>query len=125
MEEREEVIKNRILEVDEVNLQFITQGDNNATPDPSPISFERFIGEASVYVPMAGQILMNLDTTTGFAVGSILLALLIILFVVPVLLKSDEKEAQAAAGKKPINVKQTGRKQTGKKPIRKLPDFLD
>ena len=57
---------------------FITQGDENDTPDPDPVTRENYIGRTFLALPGVGSVLGALDSLWGRAVlGVILLALLI------------------------------------------------
>jgi signal peptidase len=81
----ETVVTHRVTAVDAGGRAFTTKGDANNSEDPAPVPFDSLIGRAVFHVPRAGYILMNLSTPKGFAAGSILVAVLIILFVIPVL----------------------------------------
>jgi signal peptidase len=80
------VVTHRVVAVDADARTFTTKGDANNTEDLAPVPFDNLIGRAAFHIPMMGYALMNLATSKGFAAGAILLAVLIILFVLPVLL---------------------------------------
>ena len=89
------VITHRIYAIE--GNTFITKGDNNEIIDAAPVPFDTMIGKAWLHIPQIGTLMTNLRTIKGVAVGAIVLALLIILFVVPILLappKDKLKEAQ-------------------------------
>jgi signal peptidase len=89
------VVTHRVIAVDPAAGTFTTQGDANNVAD-APTPFERLIGRAGLHIPMAGYALMNLKTTKGFAAGAIMIAVLIILFVIPVLLAPAKEKAAGA-----------------------------
>jgi signal peptidase len=82
----ETIVTHRVMSVDAAAQTFITKGDANNTEDLAPVPFESLIGKAAFHIPAMGYVLMNLTTAKGFAAGALLLAILIILFVTPVLL---------------------------------------
>ncbi|MDR2089010.1 MAG: signal peptidase I [Clostridiales Family XIII bacterium] len=86
------VVTHRVIAIDEGGRSFTTKGDANNAEDLAPVPFENLIGKAVFHVPRAGYVLMNLSTPKGFAAGAILIAVLIILFVIPVLLAPAKKQ---------------------------------
>jgi signal peptidase len=90
------VVTHRVTAIDAAERLFTTKGDANNTEDLAPVPFDNLIGKAVFHIPQAGYILMNLSTPKGFAAGAILIAVLIVLFVVPVMLTPDKD----AEGKK-------------------------
>jgi signal peptidase len=84
------VVTHRVTAVDAADKRFTTKGDANNTEDLAPVPFDKLIGKAVFHIPQAGYILMNLSTPKGFAAGAILIAVLIVLFVVPVLLAPEK-----------------------------------
>jgi signal peptidase len=93
------VVTHRVVSVDAAARTFTTKGDANNTEDLAPVPFDSLIGKAALHIPMMGYALMNLATSKGFAAGAILLAVLIILFVLPVLLTpSKPKEVKEGTG---------------------------
>jgi signal peptidase len=79
------VVTHRVMAIDREQRAFTTKGDANNAEDLAPVPFDNLIGKAVFHVPRAGYILMNLSTPKGFAAGAILIAVLIVLFVIPVL----------------------------------------
>jgi signal peptidase len=92
------VVTHRVMAIDEAGRTFTTKGDANNTEDIAPIPFDNLIGKAVFHIPRAGYIMMNLTTPKGFAAGAILIAVLIILFVIPVLL-TPSKEGKGESKK--------------------------
>lgn len=91
------VVTHRVVAIDAAGRSFTTKGDANNTEDLAPVPFDGLIGKAVLHIPRAGYILMNLSTPKGFAAGAILIAVLIILFVIPVLLAPAKGGEFAAA----------------------------
>lgn len=49
------LVTHRVVEKLEVTRQFVTKGDANPTPDPSPVSYENVVGKATPFsIPYAG-----------------------------------------------------------------------
>jgi signal peptidase len=90
-------VTHRVMAIDAERRTFTTKGDANNAEDMAPVPFDNLIGKAVFHVPRAGYILMNLSTPKGFAAGAILIAVLIILFVVPVLLAPSKETAETKA----------------------------
>jgi signal peptidase len=89
------VVTHRVIEVDAPARLWFTKGDNNDSEDLAPVPFENLIGKAAkTHIPYAGTILMNLRTKKGFAGGALLLAVLIILFVIPVFLAPPKAQPE-------------------------------
>jgi signal peptidase len=86
------VVTHRVMGIDQGQRTFTTKGDANNSEDLSPVPFENLIGKAVFHVPRAGYILMNLSTPKGFAAGAILIAVLIVLFVIPVLTAPNKSQ---------------------------------
>jgi len=68
-----------------------TRGDKNNIED-APVPFDAVIGRVWLYIPEMGYYMMNLKTEKGLAAGALLLAVLITLFVIPVLLAPDKPD---------------------------------
>jgi signal peptidase len=103
------VVTHRVTAIDAAARAFLTKGDANDSPDLAPVPFEALVGRAAFHIPGAGYALMNLKTTKGFAAGALLVAILIALFVVPVLLApgKSEKPAETAGTRKPEDTEPT------------------
>jgi signal peptidase len=101
------VVTHRVTEIDAERSLFTTKGDANNAEDLAPVPFENLIGKAVFHIPRAGYVLMNLSTPKGFAAGAILIAVLIVLFVIPVLLTPGAAGArQASPAKEPQGARQ-------------------
>jgi signal peptidase len=106
------VVTHRVIETDRSEGFFRTKGDANNTEDLAPVPFDNLIGRAVFHVPQAGYILMNLSTPKGFAAGAILIAVLIILFVVPVLTAPGKEEKGGGAVSETKSEGETGGEST-------------
>ncbi|MDR1536864.1 MAG: signal peptidase I [Clostridiales bacterium] len=99
-------ITHRIVSVDFEAKTFRTKGDANNTEDATNIPFANYVGKPVLHIPQLGYAMMNLNTTKGFAAGAILVAVLIILFIIPILLEPDKpaasSEAQANSNPAPL-----------------------
>ena len=99
-------ITHRIVDIDLENRTFTTKGDNNGSADQTPVSFDDMLGESWLYFPELGTLAQKMISTTGIAVGILILAGLIVLFVIPVLLapskdqQEKQKEKRKTAGKR-------------------------
>jgi hypothetical protein len=94
-------VLHRIIEITNVGgeLQFVTQGDQNQTADPTPVSLEG-PGDKVVYsVPYAGYILKFSGSTAGqiFLIGVPLLVLAVIFGRDLVRNRRAERESATAA----------------------------
>jgi signal peptidase I len=89
------VVTHRVIEIRDG--QFVTKGDANETADLATVTRESFVGQAWLYVPRMGDVLLNIKTKQGLAFGAIILAALIALFATPALLapgKGGPKQKQ-------------------------------
>jgi signal peptidase len=85
----ENVVTHRIVSLDETAQTFVTKGDANDSEDP-PVPYGNLVGTAVFHIPLLGYVLINLGTTKALAVGLIVAAVVVALFVIPVLLKPSE-----------------------------------
>jgi signal peptidase len=89
-------VTHRVVNVDEGTRIFSTRGDANGSEDIAPVPFDNLIGRAGLHVPWLGYVLMNMKTQKGIAIGVILLALLIALFVIPAVISPDKRTRERA-----------------------------
>lgn len=75
-----ETITHRIKEIISSNLQnaYITQGDNNETPDEDVVTYEMIIGKVIYTMPNFGNILKLLKNKVFFTLCIIVLVLIIL-----------------------------------------------
>ena len=75
-----EIITHRIKEIISSNLQnaYITQGDNNETPDEDVVTYEMIIGKVIYTMPNFGNILKLLKNKVFFILCIIVLVLIIL-----------------------------------------------
>ena len=53
-----DLITHRVIEKDDLLMEFATQGDANSTPDPNPVSYDRVVGKALEFcIPYAGYVI--------------------------------------------------------------------
>jgi len=76
--------------------RFLTKGDFNPINDPA-VARERYFGKVIFKIPKAGRLIRDLPTKRGIGYTMTTLAVLIVLFVVPVLLKPLEPPKNASA----------------------------
>jgi signal peptidase I len=61
--------------------EYVTQGDNNKTEDPIPVSAQQVIGKyANLHIPYAGYVLNFLQSKIGIALGLIIPGLILIVY---------------------------------------------
>ncbi len=62
------VITHRIIEIQQNDdLQYITQGDANQSPDPHPIKSDQIIGKVNLVIPKLGFAVAFAQSKTGIA----------------------------------------------------------
>lgn len=93
-------ITHRVVEIQNINgeYEYITQGDNNVTPDTKPAKYYNIIGKAVVKLPQFGRIQFFVASRFGWLVVVVLPALYIIVKDIMKLIKITKikKDAQAA-----------------------------
>jgi signal peptidase len=99
----ETIVTHRVLSVNAAERTFQTKGDANEDPDMAPVQFDTMIGRAWLGIPRAGTLLMNMKTPKGVGVGIITIAVLIVLFVVPVILAPPKSAENSEKGDKNEN----------------------
>jgi len=72
---------------------YTLQGDNNANPDPVPITYDRIIGVVVFAIPWIGNITLFLQTP---GVLPVVIILLLVIMIIPEFLpqKNEEKESE-------------------------------
>jgi signal peptidase len=93
-ETTETVITHRIVEIDKSARTLTTKGDANNTID-GEIDFDNVVGKEALYIPKAGGFMLMARSTKGIAVGLLILAFLIILYVIPILLGTKPGKTDA------------------------------
>lgn len=82
----------RVVEKDEANRAFTTKGDNNTTPDPSPVSYDEVVGKTMAFaLPYAGFVAREI-TGKWYIVGGLAVILLI-----DMMLPAKKKPAKGAS----------------------------
>jgi signal peptidase len=92
------VVTHRVIAVDAERQQFTTKGDANNVEDMAPVPFGNMIGRAALHIPQAGYALMNLQTRKGFAVGAIVIAVLVALFAIPYIFSKPAGKGESEGG---------------------------
>jgi signal peptidase len=87
------VVTHRVVSIDPAAQEFKTKGDANDSEDLASVPFANMVGKAWITIPELGYAIMNLKTTKGFGAACILVALLVVLFIIPVLLKPAKPAA--------------------------------
>jgi len=91
------IVTHRIVAIQ--GQSFIVKGDANNIEDGAPVPFDAVIGRAwTWYIPGLGNLIVDLDGRTGLAMGALVLALLLVLFTIPVLLTPSKKKKGTPAG---------------------------
>ncbi len=85
------VVTHRIYDIDTENRTVITKGDNNNTPDGSPISEKNIVGKVEFYIPYAGYVYIFAETTYGKVS---LVAAFVVLAALSVLTRSSDDETK-------------------------------
>ena len=97
MNEDLDVATHRVIEIDEANQHFYTQGDANDAPDGSPVHFNNLIGVPVFTVPYLGYFVSSIQSPPGCYVALIVAAAALVLMLIPELFdKADEKKRQSA-----------------------------
>lgn len=87
------LVTHRIVEVDEVNEQFITKGDANDVNDGNPVTYEQVVGKVNFHLPLLGYVCIYFRTPLGIAAICALLFVMILLNVLPELFEKKENAA--------------------------------
>jgi signal peptidase I len=106
-ENRNELITHRIIEVEKLNdvrVQYITQGDNNDSKDKEPIPDINVVGKfADIHIPILGYIFAFINSKLGAVLFMIIPGVLIIgwqLFNIWKLISNLEEKAEASNASK-------------------------
>ncbi len=86
------VATHRAIQIDKENQQFITKGDANNTQDINPIPFSSLIGKAVFTIPMIGFVSVYIKTAKGIIAACFVLALVVLLYAIPEILKVEVDE---------------------------------
>ncbi len=90
------VATHRVIDIDEENQHFYTQGDANEAPDGAPVHFENLIGVPVFSIPYLGYVANFIQKPPGLYITIAAGAVFLLLLFLPDLLKKTEK---APAGK--------------------------
>lgn len=111
----------RIIEVNETNDVFTTQGDNVAQPDARPVFAEDVIGVYRSHVGGVGKAILYIQSTTGFLIAVVFPSLLIVVYAIYNLIRTysafnkakvqEEKEKMLAEYKEQERLRLEAQKQ--------------
>ncbi len=91
-----QTVTHRVVEV-RPDGSFTTKGDANESPDAAPVPPENVLGTVSFALPKLGYASVYFATDSGRLVGiACALALVLVLFVVPALVRATKKEREGA-----------------------------
>jgi signal peptidase I len=83
-------------------LNFITKGDGNSGPDPSPVPASNVVGKVIMRVPWAGHLALYMRNSVGiFIILAIIILLIMVEFVVPLFTKRKTATETKEEEKKP------------------------
>lgn len=99
------VATHRALEVDKENKQFITKGDANESKDLEPIPFANLIGKAVFTIPLIGYVSIYMKTAKGIIIVCVTLAVVILLYAIPEVLKPEEEKEKKRKVRKDVEEK--------------------
>jgi signal peptidase len=93
---RTETITHRIVEIDPVNWQFTTKGDNNPGNDPEPIPADLLVGRVVWHVRGVGQVMLFLQQRIMWVI--IIFALFVTLsFTLQIMLRKEKEQDEKPA----------------------------
>lgn len=86
------VATHRVIDIDESNQRFYTQGDANESADGAPVHFKNLLGTPVFTIPYLGYVANYIKSPPGmyFAVGGVIILLLLVFL--PDLLSEEKKE---------------------------------
>ena len=73
------IITHRVVKNNVVSGTFRTKGDANDSEDPTPVSYDNYIGRVTLAIPYMGKVLMILTSLYGKIAGVCIVALGVIL----------------------------------------------
>lgn len=88
------VATHRVIDIDEENKHFYTQGDANDTQDASPVHFNNLIGKPIFAIPLLGYVSDYIQNPPGMYVTIAVGIVLIVLVFLPDFLKKKKEDEQ-------------------------------
>lgn len=88
------VVTHRVIEIDEVNRTFCTQGDANEIADGAPVSFDNFVGKPIFNIPKLGYLGDKLSTLRGKIIFVTIIVVDTILMFMGDFIWSEENESE-------------------------------
>lgn len=87
----ESLITHRVMELDPVQREFYTKGDNNGNMDFYPVPFDSVVGRVQYGIPMLGRVVSLIRTPAGILTLLWCLLLIIALLFLPELVRRAKK----------------------------------
>ena len=94
------VATHRVIDIDEEEGCFYTQGDANDAPDGSPVLYENLIGKPVFTVPGLGYLVSYVQSPPGCYVALAVAAVVLMLMFLPDIFAKDEGEEQRKQAKR-------------------------
>lgn len=88
------VVTHRVVEVDRDGRKFYTQGDANANRDGNPVLYENVLGVVEFSLPKLGYVSTYVSSETGRYAAMAGVFVLILLWILPELLRPEEKKVE-------------------------------
>lgn len=96
----ETVATHRVIAVNDDHTEFSTKGDNNDSPDGSPVDYRNIIGRAVFTIPYLGYLSNLLQTRQGLTMAiTVVIIMLIIAFLPDFLTPKSERKASKSTPK--------------------------
>ena len=89
------LVTHRVVEVDDGNRTFYTQGDANDIRDGAPVLYENVVGVVRFSLPKLGYISAYIATQSGRYVAIAAVAALLLLTILPEFFKKEKKQENA------------------------------
>lgn len=88
------VVTHRVIEINEAEKSFVTQGDANDSPDGSAVAFSNLKGRALDFsIPLLGFVAVYLASSTGIIIlGGIIVAVILISYIIDLFGKDEKKK---------------------------------
>lgn len=85
------VATHRVIEIDSENEFFYTKGDNNESPDASPVSFKNVLGVPQFTIPYLGYLSNYLTKPIGWITCGAGIVILLLISFIPDIVGDDKK----------------------------------
>ena len=95
LDENLTVATHRVIEIDEENQHFYTQGDANEYPDGSPVHFNNLVGTPVFTIPYLGYVANYIQNPPGTYIAIAAVVIILMMVFVPDLFDEEKKAARA------------------------------